>query len=86
MAEFSPDDLEIGENPAREGQAVRVIQRLGEADAFLAVGDPFRELSPLGEDPSQIEAARRGRKSDEAKLFPTQNPFPPRKDLPEKIL
>ena len=39
---------------AREGQAIGVIERLGEADAFLAVGDPFLELSLVGENPSQI--------------------------------
>jgi hypothetical protein len=26
-------------------------ESLGEADAFLAVGDPFLELSPIGENP-----------------------------------
>jgi hypothetical protein len=43
--------MEMGKNPARTDKAVGVIQRLSETDAFAAVGDPFLELSPLGENP-----------------------------------
>ena len=86
MAELSPGDLEMGENPAREGQAVGVIERLSEADAFLAVGDPFLELSLLGENPSQITAGHHGRKSGEAKAFPAQITFEQLQDFQEKLL
>ena len=86
MAEVSPGDLEIGESPAREGQAIGVIERLGEAEAFLAVGDPFLELSPVGENPRQITAGHHGRKSGEAKAFPAQITFEQPQDFQEKIL
>ena len=86
MAEFSPGDLEMGEIPAREGQAIGVIERLSEADAFLAVGDPFLELSPVGENPSQITAGHHGRKSGLAKAFSAQITFEPLQDFQEKIL
>jgi len=41
VTEFSPGDQEIAGKFAREGQAVGVIERLSEADAFLAVDDPL---------------------------------------------
>ena len=63
-----------------------MIERLGEADAFLAVGDPFLELSPVGENPSQIAAGHHGRKSGEAKPFPAPITFEQLQDFQEKIL
>ena len=86
MAEFPPDDLEIGERPAHVGHAVGVIERFTEADAFLRVGDPFLELSPLGEIPSQIAADRHGGKSSVAKPFPARISFEQLQDFQEKIL
>ena len=86
MAEFSLDDMERGESPGREGQAVGVIERLREAEAFLAVCDPFLERAPVGEDPSQIPAGHHRRKSGEAKAFPAPIAFKQVQDLPEKIL
>ena len=62
-----------------------MIQRLSEADAFLAVGDPFVELSPVGENPSQITAGQHGRKASLAKPFPARNTFEPLEDFQEKI-
>jgi hypothetical protein len=67
VAEFSPRDIEIAESPGREGQAVGVIERLSEAEAFLAAGDPFPELTSVGNSPSQIAVGQHGRKSGEAK-------------------
>ena len=78
--------MEIGQNPAREGEAKWVIELLSEADAFLAVGDSFLELSPVGENPSQIAAGHHGGKCGEAKPFPAPITFEPPQDLPEKIL
>jgi hypothetical protein len=86
MTEVSPGDLEIAENPAHEGQAVGVIERLGEAEAFLAVDDPFLELSPVGEPPSQITAGHHGRKSGEAKAFPAPITVKQLQNLPQKLL
>src|SRR5712691_11246723 len=86
MAEFSPADLEMGEAQAHVGHAVGVIERLSEADAFLAVDDPFVELSPVGENPSQIGADEHGGKSGEAKTFPAQITFKQLQDLQEKVL
>src|SRR5712691_5926725 len=63
---FGPLELANG-GKGPEGQAVGVIQRLSEADAFLAVGDPFLELSPVSENHSQIAVGYQGRKSGEAK-------------------
>src|SRR4030095_3991756 len=76
----------MGENPAREGQAVGMIERLSEAEAFLAADDPFLELSLVGEDPSQETAGRHGRKSGEAKPFTTQVAFKQLQDFQEEIL
>ena len=45
MVRFSPGDLEIREIGADGSQAVGVIERLREADSFLAVGDPLLEFS-----------------------------------------
>src|SRR5712691_2064243 len=78
--------MEIGESPAHEGQAVGVIERFGEADAFLAVSDPLLELPPVGETPSQITAGHHGRKSGEAKPFPAPITFKQLQNSPEKIL
>jgi hypothetical protein len=47
----------------------QVIQRLGETDAFLTVGDSFLELSPVAEDQSQVTAGHHGGKSGVAKPF-----------------
>jgi hypothetical protein len=44
-----------------------VIERLSETNAFLAVGDPFLELYPVGENPRQITTGRHGRKCGLAK-------------------
>ncbi len=65
----------MAENPAREDHAVGVIERLSEAEAFLAVGDPFLEPCLFGENPSQETAGRRSRKSGEAKPFTAQIAF-----------
>ncbi len=86
MAELSPSDLEIGESPAHEGQAVGLIERFSEAEPFLAVGDPFLELSPVGESPSEITPSYHGRKSNLTKPFPAQTTFKPLQDFAEKIL
>jgi len=45
------------------------------------VGDPFVELSPVGENPGQITAGHHGRKSDEAKEFPAPIAFKPLQGL-----
>ncbi len=63
-----------------------MIQRLSEADAFLAVGNPCLELSPAGKNPSQIIAGHHGRKSGLAKAFPAQIAFEQPQDFQEKIL
>jgi hypothetical protein len=63
-----------------------VIERLGEADALLAVGDPFLELSSVGENQSQIAAGDHSRESGEAKTFPAQLTFKQLQDFQERIL
>src|SRR5215467_3279345 len=72
VVEFSSGNKEKAETKAHGGQAVGVIHRLSESNAFLAVGDPFLELSLVSEKPSQVTAGHHGRKSWEAKLFPAQ--------------
>src|SRR5262245_33170020 len=86
MAELSPGDLEIGESPACEDQAEGVIERLSEADTFLAGDDPFLELSPVSENPGQITADHHGRKTTLAKLFPTQIAFEQRQDVQDEMI
>ena len=71
---------------ARDGQAVGMIERLGETEAFLAVGDPLLELSPVAENPGQMTASHHGGKSGEAKAFPAQITFKQRQDFEEKSL
>jgi hypothetical protein len=78
--------MDIAQGRAHDGQAVGVTQRLGEADAFLAMADALRELSLVGEHIVQIEAGHHGGKSGEAKSFPAQIPFEQPKDFQEKIL
>src|SRR6266478_2017345 len=86
VAELSPGVMEIGENPATKSQAVRMIERFGEADAFLAVSASFLDLSPVGETPGQVTAGHHGRKSREGKPFPAPIAFKQLQDLPEEIL
>src|SRR5262245_54869112 len=86
MAELSPGNLEIGESPACEDQAEGVIERLSEADTFLAGDDPFLELSAVSENPGQVTADHHGRKSSVARVFPTQIAFEQRQDVQEEIL
>src|SRR5262245_38095992 len=83
MADLSPGDLEIGESPACEDQAEGVIERLSEADTFLAVDDPSLELSLVSENPGQITADTHGRKS---RLFPTQIAFGQRQDVQDEMI
>ena len=72
--------------PAPVGQAVGVIERLSEADAFLAVNDAFLELAPLGERPIQKDADRHARTCGLAKPFPTRKTFEQLQDMQEKTL
>jgi hypothetical protein len=50
------------------------------------VGGPFRELSLVGESPSQIATGHHGGKSGEAKPFPAQLTFEQLQDVQEKLL
>ena len=86
MAEFSLGDVQTGERPARASQAVGVIERLSDADAVLAVDDPFIELSTVGEDQIQIEPSHHGRKSGEAKAVSAPIAFEQLQHSQEKIL
>ena len=45
VAEIAPDDVETGEGPTPETEAVGIAERLSEPDACFAVRDPFVELS-----------------------------------------
>src|SRR3989442_9669249 len=44
---FRSHRMEVGQTRARVGEAHGVIEGLGQADAFLAEGDPFGELAEL---------------------------------------
>ncbi len=63
-----------------------MIERLSEAEAFLAVNDAFLELSPLGENLTQKAADRHGRKSGLAKPLLTRKSFEQLQGMQEKIL
>src|SRR5687767_10421747 len=76
----------MGEHPARIDQAVGVLERLREADAFLAVADPFLELSLVSENPSQMTEGLDARRCGLAKAFPAQISFEPLEDFPQKLL
>ena len=78
--------MRAAEHPQCEYLAVGVIERLSEAKTFLAVGDPFLEPSPVGENPSQKTAGDHRRKSGEAKSFPAPIAFKQLQDFQEKIL
>ena len=75
MARFSPCDLEIREIGADGRQAVGVIERLREADRFLAVGDPLLESSLVRKNNNLLAAGHHGRKRHEAEAFPAQLSF-----------
>src|SRR5262249_34433358 len=47
VAEFSPDDVKTGENPARPRPTIGMIESLSEAETFLDLADPSLELSPF---------------------------------------
>ena len=55
--------IEMGQTRARVGEAHGVIEGLGQPDAFLPEGDPFVELSQLG------ERLRQPRSSDHRRKF-----------------
>src|SRR5262245_44228387 len=78
--------MEIGEGPALESQAVGVIERLGKAEPFLAVGRPFLELSLVGENPRQIGAKEHSRKAGETKSLLPQITLQQLQDVLEKLL
>src|SRR5262249_29427581 len=86
VAELSPRDLEMGKNPAHQGLAIGVIERLSEAEAFLAVGDAFLELSLVSERKSQLSEGRHGGKCGLAEAFPAPITSEPLADPPEEIL
>ena len=59
MAEFSPGDLEIGEDPAHGSQAVGVVERLSEA--LLQVNQSGISILLVEQDVmTAFELARRG--------------------------
>src|SRR5687767_13512733 len=86
VAKFSLDRLEMAEIPTRGGQAVGMIECLGETDAFLAPGGSLLEPSLPGKHQSHEAADRHGRKCGEAKAFLAQPDFEPLHDFQEKIL
>src|SRR5262249_19191377 len=86
VAEFSLGDMEIGKSPVREGQTVGVIERLSEAEGFLALGDPFLELSQVSEHPRRIGTDEHGRESGKTKPFPAPVAFKQLQGLQEKVL
>ena len=63
-----------------------MIDRLSEAEGFLAVSDPFLELSLLGQNPGQMNAARHTRKSDEASAVPASISFDQLQDFQKRSL
>ena len=67
-------------------EIVGAIQRFGETDAFLAVGDPFLELSLPGEHRRQIGADRHRSRSGESKPLAAQITFEQFHDVQETVL
>ena len=63
-----------------------MIERLGEAETVLAVGNPFSEPSEFGADPGRIRAEEHRRKAGEAKPFPDQISFKHLQSFAEKLL
>src|SRR5262249_34025757 len=56
VAEVTPDDVEVGEAPTHDGQAVGVIERFGDTDAVTSVTDPLVEVSTLAKNPWEIKS------------------------------
>src|SRR5262245_61313150 len=85
MRKFSSEDVQIGGNPEHGSSGIRVIERLGKAEALLAVGDRFRELPEIGASPGQMKASCYGRESGETKPFPAQITVEQLQDFQEKV-
>jgi hypothetical protein len=70
MSEFAPCPVEKCQTPRCHDQAVRMIERLGDAHAFLSLCNPFIEFTALGKGHRQIRARHRGGKPGQAAPFP----------------
>jgi hypothetical protein len=63
-----------------------VIDRLGDSEAFLAVGRAFLELATLGKGPCQKATGEHGGKPGQAEALTTEIAFQRLPDTPEQVL
>jgi hypothetical protein len=62
-------EVDMADATACIDQAVRVIDSLGNAEAFFAVGQPFGEGAHLGETPGQHVTRQHGGQPREAEVL-----------------
>src|SRR5262245_59245283 len=74
------------QNPAREAEAVGMIERFGQADAFLCQRGALIEFSTLGKHHSQVAPGHHRRKSRKAKPLSVRIAFEQSENFAQKML